>query len=286
MDRLEFKEVYTRLYDVQDRWFDLGLFLDRPMKELNDIQYSKGFHVDHLRDMLYKAVQEGDLTWMKICLALENPVIDKRELANSIREEKNLPKLVEDNPGTVPEEAVTSHTTYDKMSHLPNDINKDEMEYETKQVQLKFAKVLSTVTASFVTRNIQPLELISTVRCYDKHYPLDSNIKDISMYLINQSTFLEYDLLKSITESSACLDEDHLALTEYEEILKEYLQNRIHQEGEAQATIMLDDEMDIGPENHKSIQALRDKAKKLLDIEELSVDFSMYTKAVSSIFTS
>ena len=163
-----------------------------------------------------------------------------------------------------------------------NSCDLDEMEFKTKQVRLEFAQLLSTVAASFVKRNLPPRELTTVIRCYDKHYPLRSDINDITTYLINGSSFLEYDLLKLIIESSACLDKDRLALTEYEDKFKEYLRNRIHQEGEARATIMLDDEMDIGPANRKSIQALRDKTKKLLDIEELNVDFP---EVVISIFS-
>ena len=75
-------DVYTKLFDARNKWFDIGLALNTKFSTLESIESDNS---DRLRWMLAHRIQSGGpLTWADLCNCLKHPIVGRRDLADEI----------------------------------------------------------------------------------------------------------------------------------------------------------------------------------------------------------
>ena len=78
-------EVYTKLYDARDKWFNIGLALGIKFNTLKSIKREQPDYDDCLREMLAHRIQSGGpLTWADLSGCLRHPTVERNDLANGI----------------------------------------------------------------------------------------------------------------------------------------------------------------------------------------------------------
>ena len=76
-------DVYTKLYDARNKWFDIGLALKINYITLECIRSEKSDTSDGLRRMLAHRIQSGGpLTWTDLSGCLRHPTVERNDLAN------------------------------------------------------------------------------------------------------------------------------------------------------------------------------------------------------------
>ena len=81
----ELGTVYTKLYDAQNKWFDIGLALNISYSTLESIESEKQNNSDRLRRMLAHRIQSGGpITWANLSDCLRHPTIKRNDLAKDI----------------------------------------------------------------------------------------------------------------------------------------------------------------------------------------------------------
>ncbi|MCG8625590.1 MAG: hypothetical protein MJE68_26770 [Proteobacteria bacterium] len=75
-------KVLDELYDVRDRWYDIGLRLNVPAETLEEIRAPNDNSC--LRQVLVIWLKSGKATWTDLCQVLRHRTIDKGELADSL----------------------------------------------------------------------------------------------------------------------------------------------------------------------------------------------------------
>ena len=92
LSKEDFYSVYNWLYEVRNRWPDIGLALEMNYTDIHAIECDhKNDCKAALRDMLYKLFDsKKPLTWNKICSALRQPTVGQACLAEEIEKEQLL----------------------------------------------------------------------------------------------------------------------------------------------------------------------------------------------------
>ena len=81
----ELGDVYTKLYDARNKWFNIGLALKISYSTLESIESEKPDNSDRLRKMLAHRIQSGGpLTWTDMCSCLRHPTVERNDLANEV----------------------------------------------------------------------------------------------------------------------------------------------------------------------------------------------------------
>ena len=77
--------VLSEVYDLQPKWYELGLQLSVPVEELEAI--SKRYHDPStcLQYALMRWLKTGNATWSALCEALCSRIISHEKLADEIR---------------------------------------------------------------------------------------------------------------------------------------------------------------------------------------------------------
>ena len=77
--------VQREMYNVQDRWYDIGLCLRMNSASLEGIQNANPRSGVCLRVMLNERINQGGLTWEKIADALDDITVNRQVVAKEIR---------------------------------------------------------------------------------------------------------------------------------------------------------------------------------------------------------
>ena len=81
-------DVYTRLFDARDKWFDIGLALNINFSTLKSIEREQlNNQSSCLREILAHRIQSGSsLTWADLSDCLRHPTVGRRDLASEIHQ--------------------------------------------------------------------------------------------------------------------------------------------------------------------------------------------------------
>ncbi len=83
----DFNQVFTSLYEVRNKWKHLGSALDVDIIEIEDIETKhRSDSKKCLHHLIIYCLESKELTWPKICTALEKKVVDCSNLAGRLRE--------------------------------------------------------------------------------------------------------------------------------------------------------------------------------------------------------
>ena len=77
-------QVLDELYDVRTKWYDIGLRLNVPAKELEEIKFDAPDDNTCLRQVLIIWLRSGKATWLDLCQALRHRTIDQGNLADAL----------------------------------------------------------------------------------------------------------------------------------------------------------------------------------------------------------
>ena len=75
-------KVLDELYDVRDKWYDIGLRLNVPAETLEKIKAPDDNSC--LRQVLIIWLRSGKATWIDLCQVLRHRTIDQEKLADSL----------------------------------------------------------------------------------------------------------------------------------------------------------------------------------------------------------
>ena len=81
--------ILEEIFPVRDKWYNIGLQLQVPVKELQRIESEhKNDHTTCLRLMLIKWLELGCASWRSLCDALHSPIVlgGNAALANTLME--------------------------------------------------------------------------------------------------------------------------------------------------------------------------------------------------------
>ena len=81
-------KVLDELYDVREKWYDIGLRLEVPIETLENIKATMADHGDHnscLREVLLFWLKSGNATWLPLCEALRHRTIGQASLADTLQ---------------------------------------------------------------------------------------------------------------------------------------------------------------------------------------------------------
>ena len=79
--------VLTEIFNVREKWFNIGLQLSIPVKELQKIfSDHKNDHSTGLRLMLIKWLEMGDASWKALCRALSSQIVEESTLAKKLQQ--------------------------------------------------------------------------------------------------------------------------------------------------------------------------------------------------------
>ena len=77
----------TELFAVREKWFNIGLQLSVPVKELQKIfSEHKNDHSTGLRMMLIKWLEMGEASWKALCGALSSQIVEESALAKKLQQ--------------------------------------------------------------------------------------------------------------------------------------------------------------------------------------------------------
>ena len=81
-------ELFNLLIDTGDIWYDIGLTLQVDQNDLDDLIQSEDNHLTKLRKVIncWKDTQPSPVIWKTIITAMESPVINKKMIADRIRQ--------------------------------------------------------------------------------------------------------------------------------------------------------------------------------------------------------
>ena len=80
-----FNVVYTVLYSVRAKWYELGLLLGFSAESLDSIRIDEFYQTEGcLRTMLHKRMETKQFTWEEIVVALRSPTVNRNDLAERI----------------------------------------------------------------------------------------------------------------------------------------------------------------------------------------------------------
>ena len=78
-------DLYAKLYNARNKWFDIGLALNIKFSALESIESEKQNNSDCLRQMLAHRIQSGGLlTWADLSGCLRHPTVERNDLASII----------------------------------------------------------------------------------------------------------------------------------------------------------------------------------------------------------
>ena len=88
-------EPFSLLYTVNDMWYDIGFSLQVRRSDLEDLKQSDDDNLTKLKKVIdiWKDTKSSSVTWEKIITVMEDPVIDKKEIADEIRQNLKSSKL-------------------------------------------------------------------------------------------------------------------------------------------------------------------------------------------------
>ena len=88
-------EPFSLLYTVSDMWYDIGFSLQVRRSDLEDLKQSDDDNLTKLKKVIdiWKDTKSSSVTWEKIITVMEDPVIDKKEIADEIRQNLKSSKL-------------------------------------------------------------------------------------------------------------------------------------------------------------------------------------------------
>ena len=79
--------VLTELFGVKDKWFNIGIQLSVPVKDLQKIfSDHKNDHGTGLRMMLVKWLEMGQGSWKALCTALSSPIVEESSLGKKLQQ--------------------------------------------------------------------------------------------------------------------------------------------------------------------------------------------------------
>ena len=89
-------ELLQLLYDISDKWYDIGLSLQVPRNVLNDLRQSEGHNIVKLNKVLniWNDTKSSTVTWQTVITAMESSVINDKGIANKIHQDLKLSKLL------------------------------------------------------------------------------------------------------------------------------------------------------------------------------------------------
>ena len=89
-------ELFNPLYDISDKWYDIGLSLQVRRNVLNDLKQSEDDDETNLKKVtnIWRDTKPSPDTWETIITAVESPAINNKEIADKIREYLQLRKLL------------------------------------------------------------------------------------------------------------------------------------------------------------------------------------------------
>ena len=81
-------EVFRLLYKIREKWYDIGLSLQVRQNVLDNLKCSQKFDVEKLFAVIDNVLttQLFPVTWETIIAAIESPIVNKKELADIIRQ--------------------------------------------------------------------------------------------------------------------------------------------------------------------------------------------------------
>ena len=78
--------VLTELFPIKQKWFNIGIQLSVPVKELQKIFTDhKNDHNTGLRLMLIKWLESGQANWKTLCGALTSQIVEESTLAKKLQ---------------------------------------------------------------------------------------------------------------------------------------------------------------------------------------------------------
>ena len=79
--------VLTELFVVKEKWFNIGLQLSVPVKDLQWIfSEHKNDHSTGLRLMLVKWLEMGEASWKSLSKALSSQIVEESALAKKLQQ--------------------------------------------------------------------------------------------------------------------------------------------------------------------------------------------------------
>lgn len=79
--------VLTELFGVREKWFNIGLQLSVPVKDLQQIfSEHKNDHSTALRLMLVKWLEMGEASWKSLSRALSGQIVEESTLAKKLQQ--------------------------------------------------------------------------------------------------------------------------------------------------------------------------------------------------------
>ena len=89
------EDLFSLVYTVSDKWYDIGISLQVRRDVLDDLRQSEDDNLTKLSKVIniWKDTKSSSVTWEKIISVMEDPVIDKREIADGIRQNLKASEL-------------------------------------------------------------------------------------------------------------------------------------------------------------------------------------------------
>ena len=81
-------ELAYLLYDISDKWYDIGLSLQVRRNVLDDLKQSEDDNISKLVEVInvWKGSQPSPDTWETVVTAIESPIVNDKETADIIRQ--------------------------------------------------------------------------------------------------------------------------------------------------------------------------------------------------------
>ena len=89
-------ELFNLLYDISDKWYDIGLSLQVHRNVLDEIKQSEDNDETKLEKVInmWEDTKSSSTTWETIITAAESSVINNKEIADMIRQYLKFSKLL------------------------------------------------------------------------------------------------------------------------------------------------------------------------------------------------
>ena len=89
-------ELFSLLRSISDKWYDIGLSLQVRRNVLDEIKQSQDNDETNLKKVtnIWRDTKSSPDTWETIITAVESPVINNKEIADSIRHLLKISKLL------------------------------------------------------------------------------------------------------------------------------------------------------------------------------------------------
>ena len=81
-------ELFELLSDIRDKWYDIGLSLQVHQNILDDLKHNPNTNFIKLFAVIGKflSTQPSPVTWISVISAIESPIINKKNIADLIRD--------------------------------------------------------------------------------------------------------------------------------------------------------------------------------------------------------